>query len=182
MLPDSHQRSHSQPISAFTSAAGAKAIATTTAARARAPSDPFLDSHTPRLSRSLASTQPRSPTTPTGNAIPETSELLPTPQGDGASELGDEEYTRVWTAPDLPDADFGALLRLFPVFIGQRTLPRFTATTPSDIEAGGLDDVDARAIRFGTGRVWVGARQRTSGYRGGIWERFVAWCRRIFFR
>jgi hypothetical protein len=188
-IPESHQRSHSQPLSTHVPPSGAKGIATTTAARARAPSDPFLDSHTPRLSRSLASTQPRSPTTPTADVgMLEASGLLPTPPEDAATddaaELGDDEYTRTWTLPDLPDADFNSLLRLFPVFIGQRQLPRFAAPLQEshDVEAGVTDDIDARAVRFGTGRIWVGSRRRSAGYRGGMWARLVAWCRRMFCR
>jgi hypothetical protein len=187
MNADSHQRTRSQPVPAFVSQSGSKAIATTTAAsRARAPSDPFVDDHTPVLSRSLASSQPRSPTTPTGENIPEIAGLLPTlnATADDASELDGEEYTRAWTVPDLPDAEFNALLRLFPTFIGQRQLPRFPVHSgvKDDVEAGGVDDLDSRSVRFGTGRIWAGSRKRSAGYRGGVWARFVAWWRQMFCR
>jgi hypothetical protein len=142
----------------------------------------------------LASSQPRSPTTPTGEHLPEVAGLLLQPvqrtspdddDDDATSNQENEEYSRVWTVPNLHDSEFTALLRLFPTFVGQRQLPRFPVNSSShtdDVEAAAGEDFDTRAVRFGTGRFWVGVRMRSPGYRGGIWSRFVAWWRRMFGR
>jgi len=98
----------------------------------------------------------------------------------------DAEYSRIWTLPDLPNADFISLLKVFPVFITRRPLPRFPLSSDPrrqiDIEEGEDDRErgEGKEIRFGTGSMWVSSKQRSDGYQGGWWTRFVLWWRRLF--
>jgi hypothetical protein len=103
---------------------------------------------------------------------------------------------RVWTAPDLSNPEYLVLLKVFPSFITQRPLPRFTSTRGrkstsamsssrrsriADEEEGitsGEDD--ELRIKFGTGEMWPGAQMRSANYEGDWWTRFKIWCRRVF--
>lgn len=94
---------------------------------------------------------------------------------------------RIWTLPDLTNAEYLTLITLFPTFLSQRTLPRFPITDSTrrraDIEEA-LNDVDQDSnrneLRFGSGSFWLGVCERTRGWEGTWWQRFVAWWRRIF--
>ena len=46
-----------------------------------------------------------------------------------------------------------------------------------DAELGEPDET----LRSGTGRMWVGTKERSDGWRGGWWIRFKAWWHRIFY-
>lgn len=198
-----HSRSQSQPLPSalsISNKSGPSIATTIQAKRTRAPSDPFLDMDMPGLSHSLASsastlpqgasTLPRTPTTPSAEGAPESGNLLtPRPRqtdGDESDSDDGEEYIRVWTTPDLPDAEFLTLLKLFPVFVSARPLARFPVSeralrgrVPDEEEADDAD-TDGRDVKHGTGRMWVGARRRRSTNSGGWWSRFVGWVRRVF--
>jgi hypothetical protein len=175
-MANDHARTRSVPL-----ASASIATTTLTTARARAPSDPFLDTQMPGLSRSVASTaSPASPTTPKRDV----GAPLPLDEDDSEDEPDTEEYIRVYVAPDLHDEEFLALLKLFPAFVSQRPLPRFPippAGRGRDVEEDAADEIDGRDIRFGTGRMWVGVRRRSAGFVGvGWWARFTAWLRSLF--
>ncbi|KAG6842126.1 hypothetical protein C0991_001619 [Blastosporella zonata] len=149
--------------------------------RARAPSDPFLD--TPALSRSVASASSHSSAGTTvallsGPASDENEEptyLEPggTSQGDNSAE-GDEDSMRIWTSPDIPNPELLELLKLFPTFVSRRPLPRFARPNPRhpDIEEGEDEDIEGKRIHFGTGSMWVSSKSRSDGWNGGWWTRF----------
>jgi hypothetical protein len=189
--PSPHERSHSQPLSSIHKAPVA------TPKRARAPSDPFLD--TPALSHSLGSTLSQSsgnttallsstppdtgePPSPTSKAL-DRDELVPRARGDFGSSY-DEVYLRIWTSPDLPNPEYLSLLKLFPTFISRRAMPRFPHETPSrrlpDIEAGDEEGGEGTRIRIGKGSMWVGMKERADGWKGGWWTRFMMWLRNTF--
>ncbi|KII92823.1 hypothetical protein PLICRDRAFT_486546 [Plicaturopsis crispa FD-325 SS-3] len=198
-----HTRAQSQPLpSPDMPSPKAAPIATTThAKRARAPSDPFLD--TPALSRSLASASshssgnttagglstlgestrddPPSPSTPPEDkdgllALPSRSERV-------FSEDCEGKYMRTWTSPDLlSNAEYLSLLKVFPSFITRRPLPRFPPPSRrlQDAEEGVDERSEGKEIRFGTGTMWVSSKPRTGEWNGGWWSRFILWWRRIF--
>jgi len=183
--PTIHSRSFSQPLPL--EERSARVIQPK---RARAPSDPFLD--TPVLSRSDISPSSQSPknTSATlgalGSDIPE-EPLSPmlgehTPfasRGELSFDDTDEQYMRIWTSPDLTNPELLELLNIFPSFVSRRPLPRFPIPTSrhADIEEG---DDEGRQIQFGTGSMWVSSRLRSSGWAGGWWTRFILWWRRTF--
>lgn len=111
-------------------------------------------------------------------------ELLATPRANASFDEADGEYMRTWTSPDLPNPEFISLLKVFPILITRRPLPRFPVTSdsrrPPDIEEGEDDQVEGKEIRFGTGCMWVSSKQRSDGFEGGWWTRFVLWWRRLF--
>lgn len=162
-----------------------------TVKRTRAPSDPFLDSpalpHSVGLSglsgSSSTSILPsRSPT-----IIKEEPQSLSKQTGlqIGLAEVNndddlDEMYLRMWTTPDLANPEWHELIKLFPAFITRRQIPRFPAssTRQPDIEEG--EDAEGKQIHFGTGSMRISPKQRTSGWQGGWWIRFVIWCKRMF--
>jgi hypothetical protein len=168
--------------------------------RARAPSDPFLDM--PALSHSLPSASSHS----SGVTIPLPSSAAENPE-DGApsitphdpeaedelpltplrsevpAEEADDLYLRIWTAPDLPDPEYLSLLTVFPSFVTRGSPPRFPIPShprTTDIEEGEEERGEGKEIRYGTGSMWVSAKQRNDGYKGGWWTRFVLWWRRLF--
>ena len=161
--------------------------------RARAPSDPFLD--TPALSHSVVtnSSQSSGDTSTTvnvsgsdrqdGPSSPLHEEYMPfTSRGELAFNDADEVYMRMWTSPDLSNPELLDLLKIFPPFISRRTLPRFPIPTPRhpDIEEGDDEGIDGKQIQFGTGSMWVSSRPRSSGWAGGWWTRLILWWRRMF--
>lgn len=155
--------------------------------RARAPSDPFLD--TPMLSRSvgssssnmtslLASENSEEPLSPVSAFADE-----PTTRLEPPSDESEEEYMRIWTSPDLTNPEFLNLVKVFPSHITRRALPYFSITlpkSPSDLEAGLDDAAESRQVRCGTGTLRVSAMQRSDGWEGRWWTRFVLWWRRLF--
>ncbi|KAJ7772561.1 hypothetical protein DFH07DRAFT_802353 [Mycena maculata] len=176
-----HLRSKSQPIPAQPTASAPSKTAQPK--RARAPSDPFLD--TPTLSGSLSS----SPASGTSVLItPTTEEPPPRPStaaysGDDPQSFDDEdeEFLRIWTSPDLPNPEFIDLLKVFPMFITRRALPRFpVVTVPRDIEEGFDIDGEGKVLRFGTGSMWVSSIPRSDGWEGGWWSRFLLWWKQVF--
>ncbi|KAF8124966.1 hypothetical protein EV363DRAFT_1177302 [Boletus edulis] len=163
--------------------------------RARAPSDPFLDM--PALSHSLPSASSYS----SGVTIPppsiaENPEDGPPPQDpDVEEELQlaplrsdvpseeDDVYLRIWTTPSLPNPEYLSLLTVFPSFITRGSPPRFPISShprATDIEEGEEEGEEGKEIRYGTGSMWVSAKRRSDGYKGGLWTRFILWWRRVF--
>lgn len=189
-----HARSQSQPLSSLQPPI--IHASTVQPKRARAPSDPFLD--TPALSRSIGA--PSSHISATN-----TTALLSKSSPDGGEEPSspitafgfepvvhsqveatydsDEVSMRIWTSPDLPDPEFLELIKLFPSFVSRRPLARFPNPSNSlhpDLEEGLDDEVaEGKQIHFGTGSMWVSSKQRTVGWEGGLWTRFLLWWRRI---
>lgn len=92
-------------------------------------------------------------------------------------------YMRTWIAPDLPNVEYLALLKVFPSFVMRNPLPRFPVTkaVPArDVEEGG-DTAEARnEIRVGTGTMWIGSQARRGGWQGSLWTRFKLWLRTLF--
>lgn len=207
-----HSRSQSQPLPSMTSSQ-VKIIATTIQAkRTRAPSDPFIDSQMPGLSHSLASSvstlpqstprqQPPTPISPSAESSTEgptemaglvtPSFLTPKHLGDADSESDEgDEYIRVWTAPDLSNAEYLSLIKLFPAFVSARPLGRFPVSArvrarrgrPADEEEADDADIETenRDVKHGTGRMWAGSRLRRSVAVGGWWTRLMDWMRRMF--
>lgn len=147
-----HSRSKSQPM--FTDYKEATQQSTRPH-RARAPSDPFLD--TPLLSRSASTHQLSSPTF------------------EEEEEEEEECPLRTWTSPDLANPELICLIKLFPSHISRRALAYFPSTRPSDIEEGCDEEV-----RVATGTIRVSAKQRSDGWEGGWWTRFLLWWRKTF--
>lgn len=196
-----HSRSQSTPLPSDASlqirSSKVPPIASTTQTkRARAPSDPFVDSHVPApplLSASYSSANTMGQLSISGSSTVDESSLPPTPRMEvtdpfrhlsNALDLSEcEGYMRTWTAPDLPNSEFLSLLKLFPPFVVQTTLPRFPIEpiqAQRDIEEGNDTDADRKEIRVGTGTMWVGPSTRSPGWQGNWWARFRQWMRRFF--
>ncbi|KAI0745828.1 hypothetical protein C8Q76DRAFT_705191 [Earliella scabrosa] len=195
-----HSRSQSQPLPSDRTPTSRSqkpppiASTTQTKKRPRAPSDPFLDTPTLSTSYSSAKTgtshlstsgssaadEPVTPNTPVG----ELDDLFPpAPPNREFSEC--DVYLRTWTAPDLPNPEYIALLALFPPFVTRATLPRFPVTPSptrrlADIEEGPDDEEGRKEIRIGTGTMWLGPKRRSDGWQGGWWTRFKLWLARMF--
>jgi len=180
-----HSRSQSSPLPTDQS------LASTTMAqpkRARAPSDPFLD--TPA---SMQTDHPPSHSFGNGVKLRGEGDGLSRPISTNFDEMtsryentyddGDEEYLRVWTSPDLADPEYLQLLKTFPSFVSRRPLPRFPVSSNSrhaDIEEGDDEGMEGKQIHFGTGSIWVSIKDRSAGWEGGWWTRFILWWRRTF--
>ncbi|EGN99694.1 hypothetical protein SERLA73DRAFT_167599 [Serpula lacrymans var. lacrymans S7.3] len=203
--PAIHSRSRSQPLPANDNEPGQKASPISMAThgkRARAPSDPFLDTP-PALSHSLPSASSQSsgvtisqlssssvsegvehcmsPTTP--HEADEDIEVLAPLRSEFAMEESEEEYLRIWTSADLPNPEYLSLITVFPSFITRRPLPRFPVTPSAraaDIEEGEDERGEGKEIRFGTGSMWISSKQRGDDWRGDWWTRFILWWRRLF--
>lgn len=99
------------------------------------------------------------------------------------SDESDDMYLRIWTTPDLPNPEYLSLLTVFPSFITRGSPPRFAVSSHprvTDIEEGEDERGDGKEIRYGTGSMWVSAKQRNDSYKGGWWRRFILWWRRLF--
>lgn len=196
-----HSRSQSTPLPSGPAinsrSSKAPPIASTTQTkRARAPSDPFVDSHVPTpnlLSTSYSSANTMSQLSTSGSSTVDEQSLPPTPRVETVDpfrthghvlDLSEPEtYMRTWVAPDLSNAEFLALLKLFPSFVVQSPLPRFPSVQlhiRRDLEEGDDADEDRGAIRVGTGTMWVGNRTRSPGWKGNWWSRFRQWLKRLF--
>jgi len=181
-----HLRSKSQPISSQKAdKPDPPASKVATPKRARAPSDPFLD--TPALSGSLSS----SPSSGTSALlVTPTTEDTPLPSATSKANAfyaddpfdEDEEFLRIWTSPDLTNPEYIDLLKVFPGFITRRALPRFPVVpAPKDIEEGfDVGGEGGRSLQFGTGTMWVSAVPRGDGWEGGWWTRFCLWWKQVF--
>ncbi|KAF7361662.1 hypothetical protein MVEN_00509600 [Mycena venus] len=157
-----HSRSKSQPISSqMADKPDPPSPKVAMPKRARAPSDPFLD--TPALSSSLSSSPSSGTATPKANATGSAFYA-----DDPFDE--DEEFLRIWTSPDLSNPEYMDLLKVFPGFITRRTLPRFPVMpAPKDIEEGfDVGGEGGRSLQFGTGTMWVSAVPRVDGWEGGL--------------
>ncbi|KAI0930484.1 hypothetical protein AcW1_009154 [Taiwanofungus camphoratus] len=190
-----HSRSQSQPLPAdnFVSTHPQKVppiLSTTQTKRARAPSDPFLD--TPTLSTSCSSANTTAHLSTSGSTLAEEPVTPTTPPVDsedlfstaGSFEFSDSDgYMRTWTAPNLPNPEYFSILSVFPTFITRNTMPRFPISPdsrrPSDIEEG-EEMQESKRIKVGTGTMWVGIKPRTEGWQGNWWTRFKLWLQRIF--
>ncbi|KAF8637989.1 hypothetical protein AX16_010621 [Volvariella volvacea WC 439] len=164
--------------------------------RSRAPSDPFAEGTATPGSSTINSSNGNTPNTSADSSSipPHSAASVQTGRRStvidplaflrGVSAVEDEEeeeYLRIWTAPDLTNPEYLDLLKLFPAIVTQGTLPRFPTTlSRADIEDGDEDGHEARSITRGTGTMWVGPRGRTDGWEGGWWTRFVSWWRRMF--
>lgn len=160
--------------------------------RVRAPSDPFVDAHGLQDSQSSSTSRlMQGDNDLNADELPSqvdvTSKLMsiPSPVTE-QDELQDDGYLRIWTAPDLSNPEYNSLLKIFPSFLAQSTLPRFSAPFTKqrlgDIEEG-MGDVPEEVrseVRFGTGVMWPGSKERSDGWQGGWWERFKMWWRRVF--
>ncbi|KAF9233326.1 hypothetical protein BU15DRAFT_90395 [Melanogaster broomeanus] len=199
----SHSRATSQPLPSSNEAPALNPSPIAMAShgkRTRAPSDPFSD--IPALSHSLPSasslssgvTMPPVPSaaeTTDGGVSPITSpnqdaeegELLPPLRSEFAMEESDDDsHLRIWTAPDLVNPEYLSLLTVFPSFITRRPLPRFRISShprAPDIEEAEEERGEGKEIRCGTGSMWISSKQRSDGYKGGWWTRFVLWWRRL---
>ncbi|KAG6880211.1 hypothetical protein C0992_003875 [Termitomyces sp. T32_za158] len=142
--------------------------------RARAPSDPFLD--TPAFSRSVASASSHSSagttrplldgSTPDGLFSYEDNVTSVTKDDDFSG--GDEDYMRIWTSADLTNPELLELLGLFPAFVSRRPLPRFSRPNlrHHDIEEGEDEDSEGKRIQFGTGTIWISSKPRNDCWKG----------------
>lgn len=170
-----HARSQSQPISH----AVLPPTSSTFAKRARAPSDPFIDA-SPSVARTPVSSTGEEPLGGSGMNDDMISRMGG--GGDPFDDSDQDEYMRTWSSPDLTNPELLELLKLFPPFVSRRPLPRFPNSSGGrqpDIEEG-EGDVEARQIRFGTGSMWVSSNQRSEGWEGSWWTRFVLWWKRLF--
>jgi hypothetical protein len=199
----SHSRAKSQPLPSSNEGPSLKhspITMTTHGKRMRAPSDPFSDM--PALSHSIPSASSHSsgvtmplppsiaenvddgvsPVTPPDQDAEE-GELLPPLRSEFAMEGSDDNaHLRIWTAPDLVDPEYMSLLTVFPSFITRRPLPRFRLSLhprAADIEEAEDERGEGKEIRCGTGTIWISSKQRSDGYKGGWWTRFVLWWRRL---
>ncbi|TCD69828.1 hypothetical protein EIP91_006141 [Steccherinum ochraceum] len=195
--PFEHSRSQSQPLATHLSVpvrpSKSPPITTTThTKRARAPSDPFLDTPavsasyssnaSAQLSTSVSSTidDPPTPITPPN----EVQDLFAAPVQTG-HELPDAgDYLRTWVSPDLSDPEFLSLLNVFPAFVVRHPLPRLPVSSssrrPADVEEAPEESFESKHIRVGTGTMWLGYKLRTPGYEGSWWTRFKLWWKRLF--
>ncbi|KAF7376370.1 hypothetical protein MSAN_00052500 [Mycena sanguinolenta] len=150
--------------------------------------DPFLD--TPALSGSISSSPssgtsallvtPTTEDTPLPNASSTQSKSAAALYADDPFD-DEDEFLRIWTAPDLPDPEYMTLLSVFPGFITRRALPRFPVVrAPKDLEEGLDVGGEGRLLRFGTGTMWVGSIARADGWEGGWWTRFCLWWKQLF--
>ncbi|KAI0082057.1 hypothetical protein K474DRAFT_1671574 [Panus rudis PR-1116 ss-1] len=188
-----HSRTQSQPLPSNSSAPlpaqKPPPITSTTTAmpkRARAPSDPFLD--TPLVSGSYSSANTTAQLSTSASTIDDP----PTPttpshvggdyfSPDASSEP--DEYLRTWTAPDLSDPEYLSLLKVFPSFVMRHPLPTFPLPKrrrQSDLEEGEAVEIERKEIRVGTGTMWLGQKTRSPGWQGSWWTRFKLWWKRIF--
>jgi len=164
--------------------------------RARAPSDPFLD--TPALSHSIptssslssgttallsaiASEEPPSPI----SLLADLDDFTTTARSDRDRSFDyepEDEHLRVWTSPDLANPEYITLLKVFPPFITRRAITRFPATKnrQRDVEEAEEERANGLEIHVGTGTMWVSSKLRRNGWNGGLWSRFVSWWRRVF--
>jgi len=143
-------------------------------------SDPFLDK--------LNTNQPPS-TSPirenSDSLSKQPSQSIPLLQDNGFDKL-DEQHLRIWAAPDLSNPEYLSFLALFPSNISRREVPLFKtpnrkARKQHDIEAGPNHGEEKEGVECGTGRMWVGATDRSlTMMKGGLWDRFLSWWRSIF--
>jgi len=151
--------------------------------RARAPSDPFLDTPTSAASSPLhdnsvvvdSSTADRME-----DFVSKIRELVAPDHEDQALE---EECMRIWTSPaHLTNPELLKLLEVFPAFVSRRTLPRFSLVNSRDLdlEEGEDETPEGKRIHFGTGSMWVSSKERADGWNGGWWTRFILWWRHLF--
>lgn len=202
-----HSRSRSEPLSSQFPALGEtkKSSLGTHSGRSRAPSDPFVDSNAASTSVSAGSTmalQDTLSTSPSGSAIQrgDIKDYIParermsvllaqssTSDSLTSSEPSDScESLRTWTTPDLSNPEYTLLLSSFPPFLTRRTLPLFPAPPTKkhrhlDLEEGVFEDSDElkNELRIGTGVLWIGLKERSSGWQGSWWQRFKLWWRKL---
>lgn len=111
-----------------------------------------------------------------------------------AGIIGAEQHMRTWVVPPyLTNPEIMKLLDLFPTTISRGSVPRFKSAAAMgkkerraadpDLEAGenepGMAD-QKEYVRHGTGRMWIGDKERNEGWKGGLWDRFIGWWRRVF--
>ena len=62
-------------------------------------------------------------------------------------------------------------------------MPRFPVSGRSgrqpDVEEGDEEGGEGMRIRVGTGSMWIGTKERSEGWEGGWWAKFVNWFRRV---
>lgn len=143
-------------------------------------SDPFLD----KLNSNLPA--PASPLRGNTESLTKQASLTIPLLQDGGFDRLDEQRLRIWVAPDLSNPEYLSLLALFPSNISQREVPLFKPPSRKsrkqhDLESGLSAGEEKEEVECGTGRMWVGATERSlSMLRGGLWDRFLSWWRSIF--
>ena len=149
------------------------------AKRPRAPSDPFLD--TPNTHSVPASSPHPQDTIVNPDVTPTSGDKYPHGTISLDEEEEEDDYLRIWTSPDLPNSEFLELLKVFPPFISRSPLPRFPTTVRiHDLEEADDGGTEGRQIHFGTGSFWVSSKERSDGWQGGWWSRFILWWRSTF--
>jgi hypothetical protein len=193
MLTPTHARAQSHTMFSSTNSRPSKppTICTTTySKRPRAPSDPFLDVTPLPSSQSPIVTSSMTLSDPASDQVDEN-----TPHADdevlGAEPARQDPFSehdsqmRVWTSPDMPNPEYISLLNVFPSSVTGRSLPRFPLSRLSnrkaDIEEGELGSPEGVfTIRYGTGSISLSAQERSDGWQGSWWTRFIMWCRTLF--
>ena len=96
--------------------------------------------------------------------------------------LDGEPSMRRWISTDLDNPELQSLISLFPNFITRQTLPRFplARSTVPDLEVGHAMAEEGKEVSCGTGRMFIGEKQRREGWKGSWWHRFTSWWRRLF--
>jgi hypothetical protein len=192
---------HGPPVSA-------PVLSVSLTTRPRSPSDPFLDN--PAVSPTLPTTTSRSPAIRSSTLLPRSrindpseqsgqsnlpeplpqhfsrSHAMNTPDKEPLDadddSLEEEPYMRRWTSADLDNPELQSLISLFPGFITRQTLPRFPVASSKvpDLEVGQSIAEEGKEVSCGTGRMFVGDKQRREGWKGSWWHRFTGWWRRLF--
>ncbi|GAA5969137.1 hypothetical protein JCM3765_002189 [Sporobolomyces pararoseus] len=148
-------------------------------------------SSTPFLSSSnLPSPEPTSPVSPTLSDVDQEKPLLPSPPSPAPSPSvlqSVEPQSRIFTLPSyLTNPELRSLCRLFPEFISTpaRTVSRFRSCSVSstDRTKAQKDAGVNNSAKVGHGELRIGSGERDPGWRGTLWERFVAWFRALFSR
>ena len=149
-------------------------------------------SSTPFLSSSgLPSPEPASPVSPTlsdSDRIQEKPLLSSRPSPTSPTVLQSvEPQFRIFTLPSyLTNPELRSLCRLFPEFISApaRTASRFrsSSVSSSDRTKAQKDAGVNNSAKVGHGELRIGSGERDPGWRGTLWERFVAWFRALFSR
>lgn len=103
---------------------------------------------------------------------------------DSVYDRMEEQHLRVWVAPDLSNPEYLSLLSLFPSSISRREVPLFESQghkgKKRDIESGMDNEGEKSEIQCGSGKMWIGNTERSLlVMKGGVWDRFVSWCRSL---
>lgn len=191
-LPPRSSRHSSAPLSEdeFTLPISSPAPLPPPATRPRSPSDPFLDTPAPLLSPTTSTSRSRfdesSEQSTQPSPSPSFSQNRTAYPGKKLLDLEEdsfdgEPHMRMWTSADLDNPELQSLISLFPDFITRQILPRFPPARSNLPDLEGQDmAVEGKDVTCGTGRMFVGDKQRREGWKGSWWHRFTGWWRRLF--